>query len=57
VPKPARLPPFQSHRLTADEPEFTITGSTNVALMLLTIRTVGFPTNELRRISVTPVAN
>jgi hypothetical protein len=57
VPKPTKVPPFKSRRLTAKEPEFTITGSTNAALMLLTIRTTGHPTNELRRMSVTPTAD
>lgn len=57
VPKPAGLPPFQTRRLTLEAPEFTITGSTNVALMLLTIRTAGHPTNELKRLSVTPTSD
>jgi hypothetical protein len=30
-------------------------GSTNAALMLLTVRTRAHPTNEIRRISVTPL--
>ncbi len=54
VPKPARLPPFHTRRLTVDDPEFSITGSTNVALMLLSIRTAGHPTNVLRQLSVVP---
>lgn len=57
LPKPAKVPPFQSHRLTAENSNFTITGSTNAALMLLTIRTAGHPTNELRRLSVVPTAD
>jgi hypothetical protein len=53
VPKPARVPPFKTHRITPQAPEFVITGSSDAALMLLTIRTAEHPTNELRRVAVT----
>lgn len=57
VPKPARVPPFKTHRLTIEKPELIITGGTNAALMLLTIRTAAHPTNELDHISVTPTSD
>ena len=54
VPKPMKAPPIQTRRLTASAPEFFILGSSNAALMQLVIRTAKHPTNELRRLSVTP---
>lgn len=55
VPKPVKAPPIQSRRLTMETPEFLITGSTNVALMQLTLRTSEQPTNVVRQVAVTPV--
>ena len=57
VPKPIRPPPIQSRRLTADEPEFFVTGSTNAALMHLTLRTAEPPTNAVRSVAVIPVSD
>ncbi len=57
VPKPAKAPPIQTRRLTRSAPEFFIAGSSNAALMQLVIRATGHPTNELRRLSVTPLAD
>jgi hypothetical protein len=57
VPKPAKAPPIQTRRLTPSAPEFFISGSSNAALMQLVIRATGHPTNELRRLSVTPSAD
>jgi hypothetical protein len=57
VPKPAKPPPFKSRTLTSDEAEFFITGSKEAALMLLTVRTPGHPTNGVTRLTVTPVAD
>jgi hypothetical protein len=54
VPKPAQMPPFQTRRLTSSEPQLEITGSGSAALMLLSIRAPGHPTNALRSVSVTP---
>ncbi len=54
VPKPAKVPPIQTRRLTQSAPEFLILGTSNAALMQLVIRATGHPTNELRRLSVTP---
>jgi len=55
VPKPAKPPPFQTKALNAESPEFNFTADRNIALMQLIIRTGGFPTNVVRRVSVTPV--
>ena len=57
VPKPAKPPPFKSRTLTSDDAEFFTTGSKEAALMLLTVRTPGHPTNGVTRLSVTPVAD
>jgi hypothetical protein len=55
IPKPLRIPRYQTQRLSRVEPEMVLRGSTNAALMLLTVRTRAHPTNEIRRISVTPL--
>ena len=57
VPKPPRVPPFKTHKLTPETPEFFIAGGKDAALMLLTVRTSNHPTNELQRLTVTPVTN
>jgi hypothetical protein len=54
VPKPTKVPPIQTRRLAQSAPEFFIVGSNNAALMQLVIRASRHPTNELRRLSVTP---
>lgn len=54
IPKPAKLPRIQTHRLTRHSPEFYISAGTNVGLLQLVIVTALHPTNELRAVSVVP---
>jgi hypothetical protein len=57
VPKPTRLPRIETRTLSADSPQFVVTASTNLALMQLTVRTKEHPTNAVRRVGVTPLAD
>lgn len=57
IPKPMTVPRYQTQKLTAKEPAFTLSATTNAALVMLGIRCAGDPTNSLRRVSVKPVSS
>ncbi len=55
IPKPMKVPRYETQRLTIEQPDFVLKAGTNAALMMLTIRSKTDPTNSIRRVSVTPV--
>jgi hypothetical protein len=57
LPKPARGPRIETRRLTRESPEFLFTANTNIALMQVSLRAMGHPTNTVRRIAITPVTD
>jgi hypothetical protein len=57
VPKPTIVPRIQKRSLIPEAPQFIIAADTNSALMQLTIRTTGHPTNIVRNVSVTPTGD
>jgi hypothetical protein len=52
IPRPLKMPRIETRQLTRKQPEFVIRGSTNAALMQLSIHTSRHPTNELRAVSI-----
>ena len=55
LPKPTRGPRIETRSLTPDSPGYVFIASRNMALMQLSLRTMGDPTNVVRRLSITPV--
>jgi hypothetical protein len=56
LPKPARGPRIETRRLTRESPESHFSANTNIALMQLSLRAMGHPTNTVRRLTITPVS-
>jgi hypothetical protein len=57
LPKPAKGPRIETKRLSIDAPEFVFTASSNMALMQVSLRAPGHPTNSVRRLSISPMAD
>ncbi len=57
LPKPAQGPHIETKRLSIDAPEFVFTASSNIALMQMSLRAPGHPTNSVKRLSIIPVAD
>jgi hypothetical protein len=54
LPKPLKAPRIETKNLTPETPTFYFIGSSNMALMQLSVRGSGHPTNTVRRVSVRP---